>query len=315
LKTRPFALTLLLLLLAVAAFLSLTLGEVKGWNEAVLLHIRLPRLLLGIVVGAALATAGAVYQGLLRNPLADPYILGTSSAGTFGALVAAILKVFLPYTLFFFSIGMSLLSMLIVYRIATTAGRTPVQTLILAGVIASTFFAALVLLLFTTFSRESFAVLFFMIGSLSATSSPSLIVAAGCLTAAGLAVSLTLGRDLDAMSSGEEDAQHLGVPVERVKQVLFFSSSLLVGASVAVAGSIGFVGLIVPHIMRLLLGPSHRTLILGSALGGAVFLVVTDLLARTVFSPLEIPVGVFTSLCGAPFFVYLLKHRQQESFL
>jgi iron complex transport system permease protein len=205
--------------------------------------------------------------------------------------------------------------MLVVYRIATTAGRTPVQTLILAGVIASTFFAALVLLLFTAFSRESFAVLFFMIGSLSATSSPSLILAAGCLTAAGLAVSLTLGRDLDAMSSGEEDAQHLGVPVERVKQVLFFSSSLLVGASVAVAGSIGFVGLIVPHIMRLLLGPSHRTLILGSALGGAFFLVVTDLLARTAFSPLEVPVGVFTSLCGAPFFVYLLKHRQQESFL
>lgn len=299
-------------LLIGAAVLSLCTGEVSGWNTAVILNIRLPRVLLGLMVGAALATAGTVYQGLLRNPLADPYILGTSSAGTFGALVAVILNYHYSFTLYVFSIGASFASMLLVYRIASTNGRAMLQTLILAGVISSTFFGALVLLLFTLFRRESFSVLFFLLGSLSEGASPLLLMASGSLIVAAIAVCLVFARDLDAMSSGEEDAMHLGIPVERIKQILFFSSSMLVGASVALAGSIGFVGLIIPHIMRLLIGPSHRKLMAGSALAGAFFLILMDLLARTVFSPLEVPVGVFTSLCGAPFFVYLLKRRQRE---
>ena len=309
---RNWGFVVLLLLLCLAAFFSLITGEVRGWNPGVIIHIRLPRLLLGIVVGAALATAGAVFQGLLRNPLADPYILGTSSAGTFGALLATILNFHFNYTLYIFSIGGSFLSMFLVYRIATTRGRTPIQTLILAGVISSTFFSALVLLLFTLFRRESFSVLFFMLGSLATGRSSYLIATSGILVAVGVSVSLYLARDIDAMSSGEEDAIHLGIPVETVKQVLFFSSSLLIGASVALAGSIGFVGLIIPHILRLLIGPGHRRLIAASAIGGAFFLVSMDLLARTAFSPLEVPVGVFTSLCGAPFFIYLLKHKQHE---
>lgn len=299
-------------LLIGAAVLSLCTGEVSGWNTAVILNIRLPRVLLGLMVGAALATAGTVYQGLLRNPLADPYILGTSSAGTFGALVAVILNYHYSFTLYVFSIGASFASMLLVYRIASTNGRAMLQTLILAGVISSTFFGALVLLLFTLFRRESFSVLFFLLGSLSEGASPLLLMASGSLIVAAITVCLVFARDLDAMSSGEEDAMHLGIPVERIKQILFFSSSMLVGASVALAGSIGFVGLIIPHIMRLLIGPSHRKLMAGSALAGAFFLILMDLLARTVFSPLEVPVGVFTSLCGAPFFVYLLKRRQRE---
>jgi iron complex transport system permease protein len=287
-------------------------GEIKGWNEMVILHIRLPRALLGLVVGIALATAGSVYQGLLRNPLADPYILGTSSAGTFGALVAAILNYHFNITVYIFSIGAAFLSMLLVYRIASVQGRTPVQTLILAGVISSTFFGALVLLLFTLFRRESFSILFFLLGSLSGAGSNILIVISAVLVLIGFSISMYLARDLDAMSSGEEDAIHLGIPVERVKQLLFFSSSLLVGASVSLAGSIGFVGLIIPHVLRLIVGPSHRKLIPASAIGGAFFLILMDVLARTVFSPLEVPVGVFTSLCGAPFFIYLLKRKQEE---
>ncbi len=287
-------------------------GEIKGWNEMVILHIRLPRALLGLIVGIALATAGSVYQGLLRNPLADPYILGTSSAGTFGALVAAILNYHFNITVYIFSIGAAFLSMLLVYRIASVQGRTPVQTLILAGVISSTFFGALVLLLFTLFRRESFSILFFLLGSLSGAGSNLLIVISAVLVLIGFSVSMYLARDLDAMSSGEEDAIHLGIPVERVKQLLFFSSSLLVGASVSLAGSIGFVGLIIPHVLRLIVGPSHRKLIPASAIGGAFFLILMDVLARTVFSPLEVPVGVFTSLCGAPFFIYLLKRKQEE---
>lgn len=287
-------------------------GEVRGWNTEVILHIRLPRILLGLVVGIALASAGTVYQGLLRNPLADPYILGTSSAGTFGALVAVILNFHYEYTLYVFSIGAAFVSMMLVYRIATTQGRTPIQTMILAGVISSTFFSALVLLLFTLFRRESFSVLFFLLGSLAVQNSPPLIVASGVLTAIGFGIAFYMARDLDALSSGEEDAMHLGVPVEIVKQLLFFGSSLLVGASVALAGSIGFVGLIIPHMLRLILGPSHRTLLVGSALGGAFFLITMDTLARTVFAPVEVPVGVFTSLCGAPFFIYLLKRKQEE---
>ncbi len=305
-------LLILVFLLIGTSLASLWIGEIKGWNTAVILHIRLPRVLLGIVVGTALATAGAVYQGLLRNPLADPYILGTSSAGTFGALVATILNYYFAYTLYIFSIGASFLSVLLVYRIATTRGRTPIQTLILAGVVSSTFFSALVLLLFTLFRRESFSVLFFMLGSLSTAGSGWPILVSALLSLIGVLIAVIYARDLDAMSGGEEDAIHLGINVERTKQILFFSSSLLVGSSVALAGSIGFVGLIIPHILRLLIGPSHRQLIIGSAVGGAFFLVLMDLLARTLFSPVEVPVGVFTSLCGAPFFIFLLKRKQKE---
>ncbi len=312
LRKTSITLTVLLILLAGSLILSLLTGEIKGWNEMVILHIRLPRALLGLVVGIALATAGTVYQGLLRNPLADPYILGTSSAGTFGALVAAILNYHFNITVYVFSIGSAFLSMLLVYRIASVQGRTPVQTLILAGVISSTFFGALVLLLFTLYRRESFSILFFLLGSLSGAGSPLLIGISAVLVLIGFGVSMYLARDLDAMSSGEEDALHLGIPVERVKQLLFFSSSLLVGASVSLAGSIGFVGLIIPHVLRLIVGPSHRRLIPASAIGGAFFLILMDVLARTLFSPLEVPVGVFTSLCGAPFFIYLLKRKQEE---
>lgn len=307
-----FKLIGLLVLLAAAICLSLFSGEIKGWAPAVIFNIRLPRIMLGLVVGAALATAGTVYQGLLRNPLADPYILGTSSAGTFGALVAVILNFHFNYTLYVFSITCAFLSTMLVYRIATTQGRTPVQTMILAGVVSSTFFGALVLLLFTLFRRESFSIMFFLLGSLSAQSNTSLILTSGLLGLMGLAISLYLARDLDALSSGEEDALHLGVNVEQTKKLLFFSSSVLVGASVSLAGSIGFVGLIIPHMLRLILGPSHRTLILGSAIGGAAFLILMDVFARTAFSPVEVPVGVFTSLCGAPFFIYLLRKRREE---
>jgi iron complex transport system permease protein len=312
--TKPFARWLILLiLLTCGTFLaSLWIGEVKEWNPAVIFHIRLPRAVLGLIVGIALATAGAVYQGLLRNPLADPYILGTSRAGTFGALVATILNFHFQFTLYIFSIGASFLSMMLVYRIATTRGRTPIQTLILAGVVSSTFFSALVLLLFTLFRRESFSVLFFMLGSLSIAGTGWSIAVSGVLVFIGFTIAAFFARDLDAMSGGEEDAIHLGIKVETTKQILFFSSSLLVGASVALAGSIGFVGLIIPHILRLLIGPSHRKLIVASAIGGAFFLMLMDILARTIFSPVEIPVGVFTSLCGAPFFIFLLKRKQKE---
>jgi cobalamin transport system permease protein len=312
LRNTKIVIPILFILLLASIIISLATGEIKGWNEMVILHIRLPRALLGLVVGIALATAGSVYQGLLRNPLADPYILGTSSAGTFGALVAAILNYHFNITVYVFSIGAAFLSMLLVYRIASVQGRTPVQTLILAGVISSTFFGALVLLLFTLFRRESFSILFFLLGSLSGAGSNLLIVISAVLVAIGFSISMYLARDLDAMSSGEEDAIHLGIPVERVKQLLFFSSSLLVGASVSLAGSIGFVGLIIPHVLRLIVGPAHRKLIPASAIGGAFFLILMDVLARTVFSPLEVPVGVFTSLCGAPFFIYLLKRKQEE---
>lgn len=312
LRKSKIVIPILFILLIGSIIISLVTGEIKGWNEMVILHIRLPRALLGLIVGIALATAGSVYQGLLRNPLADPYILGTSSAGTFGALVAAILNYHFNVTVYIFSIGAAFLSMLLVYRIASVQGRTPVQTLILAGVISSTFFGALVLLLFTLFRRESFSILFFLLGSLSGAGSNLLILISAVLVFIGFSISIYLARDLDAMSSGEEDAIHLGIPVERVKQLLFFSSSLLVGASVSLAGSIGFVGLIIPHVLRLIVGPSHRKLIPASAIGGAFFLILMDVLARTVFSPLEVPVGVFTSLCGAPFFIYLLKRKQEE---
>ncbi len=299
-------------LIAISMF-ALFLGPTWIPNVEMIYIIRFPRILLGILVGAGLATAGCIFQGLLRNPLADPFILGTSSGGALGATLAIVTGISiysLTISIYVFSILFSFLSIILVYNIARIDGRAPVQTLLLSGVIINTFLSAIVLLLMALFHRESHHILFFLMGSLTG-ANMGIIKISSIFIIAGLIIGIVFSRDLNLIVQGEETAQHLGVDVERVKMILFFSTSLIVGSVVAVAGMVGFVGLILPHIMRMIVGPDHRILIPASFLAGAIFLLIADAIARTVAAPMEIPVGVITAMCGAPFFIYLLRKKKR----
>lgn len=304
-------LVLLTALTLLAALVCLFLGPVPGAGWKIILEIRLPRVLLGLLVGIGLSVAGVVLQGILRNPLADPFIMGTSSAATAGVMVAGLLGVGSYFGLYFMALGFAIFSIYLVYRIATVANRTPVQTMILAGVIVSLFFNAVVFVFFSIFFREQISVLYYLLGTLTEGDSLKITISA-VIILVGTAISWFLGRDLDLLTQGEEAAFHLGVRTESSKRILFATASALVAASVAVAGLIGFVGLIVPHMMRMIMGPKHRVLIPASALGGALVLVLADALARSAVPPIEIPVGAVTALLGSPYFVFLLRGRQSR---
>ena len=294
---------------AVVAALALFLGPV-GWPDRnILYNVRLPRILLGLFVGSGLAASGATFQGVLRNPLADPFILGTSSAATVGVILANLFGWHSYYGLYFMALGAAFASIVFVYRIAQTDGRAPIQTMVLSGVIVSLFLNALVFVFFSIFFRESFTILFYLLGTLTS-GDHWLISISGTIIVVGFAVVWVLARELNALTQGEETAFHLGIEVEAMKKILFVAASSMAAAAVAVAGMIGFVGLVVPHMMRLIVGPDHRYLIPASALGGASILLLTDAAARTLIPPLEIPVGALTALLGAPYFLYLLKRRK-----
>ena len=308
--TSPLTrLMLLALALPVTAGVCLFVGPVAGAEWDIIWQLRLPRIVLAILVGFGLSGAGAVLQGVLRNPLADPFILGTSSAATAGVMLAGLLGIGHYLGIYFLALLLALGSIFAVYRIAHTHGRTPVQTLILAGVIVSLFFNAVVFLFFSVFFREQYAILFYLLGTLTEGDSTKIWISGG-LIVAGLSVTWLLGRELNLLTQGESAALHLGVDVETAKKLLFAAASTMVAGAVAVAGLIGFVGLIIPHMMRMILGPDHRILIPGSALGGAIVLLLADALARTLVPPLEIPVGALTALLGAPYFIVLLRRRQ-----
>jgi cobalamin transport system permease protein len=285
------------------------LGPVGLPDAYILLNVRAPRVLLGFLVGCGLAGAGAVFQGVLRNPLADPFILGTSSAATVGVMLANLLGWRNYYALYFMALGCALTSIALVYRIAQTNGKAPIQTMVLGGVIVSLFLNALVFVFFSIFYRESFTVLFYLLGTLTS-GDLKLISISGVIITVGFSVSWMLSRELNALTQGEETAFHLGIEVESVKKILFAAASAMTAASVAVAGMIGFVGLVIPHLMRMIVGPDHRYLIPAATLGGASVLILTDAAARTLVPPLEIPVGALTALLGAPYFLYLLQRKK-----
>ncbi|MEE8348506.1 MAG: iron chelate uptake ABC transporter family permease subunit [Acidobacteriota bacterium] len=306
-----YSLLLLLIAMILLAVGAVFIGPVSAPSWTIIQEIRLPRVLLAIVVGVGLGGAGAVLQGVLRNPLADPFILGTSSAAAAGVILAGVLGFGHYSVLYFMSLGFALFSIFVVYRIAMVDGRTPIQTLILAGVIVNLFFNATVFLFFSIFFRESYTVLFYLLGTLTG-GDWELIGISGTLIFFGLIITWLFSREMNILTQGEETAFHLGVNVGTTKKILFVAASAMVAAAVAVAGLIGFVGLIIPHMMRMIVGPDHRVLIPASALGGAIFLILADCLARTLVPPLEIPVGALTALIGAPYFVYLLRKRQQS---
>lgn len=294
------------LLLSLAA---LFVGPVSDPSWTIIWKIRFPRIILAIIVGCGLAGAGAVLQGVLRNPLADPFILGTSGAATAGVILASILGFQHYSVIYFLALGSALFSILIVYKIAYINGRAPIQTIVLAGVIVGLFCNAMVFIFFSIFYQESFSILYYLLGTLTE-GDMTRIAISGTIVAAGLTTTWFMSRELNILTQGEDNAFHLGVEVETTKRLLFIMASTMVAGAVAVAGMIGFVGLVVPHMMRIIVGPDHRVLIPASALGGAIFLLIADALARTLLPPLEIPVGALTALVGSPYFVYLLRKKR-----
>lgn len=281
-------------------------------SETILWELRLPRIVAGIVVGAGLGCAGTVFQALLRNPLADPYIIGTAAGASLGAVAGILVPTLLPIAVgSWFGLGIVQLlaftgglgAVLVVYAIARGRGGTPVVTLLLAGYAVSSLLAAGVALLMFVSGDRLAAVVSWLLGSLAGASWPRLAFAAP-LIVASFTLLLLRWRRLNVLLLGDQGASHLGVDVEREKRILTGLAALATSAGVAISGTIGFVGLVVPHLLRLAFGPDHRLLLPASMVYGAVLLVLADLGARLAGG---IPVGIVTALIGAPFFLWLLR--------
>ena len=295
-----------------------TLMALPETYRAIVFQVRLPRVILGGLVGMSLALTGGCFQGLFKNPMADPYIIGVSSGASFGAALAIVLG--LRMTLFggnwavvVFAFLGALLTVYLVYHIARVGGGIPVSTLLLAGVAVASFLTAMVSFLIILGSENMHGIMFWIMGSLSGSTWPMVIMMIP-FSLLGGAVILANARSLNAILLGEESAQHLGIDVERLKKMLFAAGSLVVAAAVSVSGVIGFVGLIVPHAVRLLVGANHRVLLPASAIAGGMFLMICDALARVMMAPVEIPVGIITATAGAPFFIFLLRRGKKEFF-
>jgi len=294
---------------------TLVQGALGRWNDIpseyklVVFGLRLPRIALGILVGAALATSGAGFQALLRNPLADPYVLGVSSGAALGAIISLIAAPHAPGLIQVAAFAGALATIVVVYFLGRRGGQLDSATLLLAGIITASFLSAVIMFLMTTLSgRDLRGMAFWLMGDLQAPSTVNtkwlyfvLIIAVGSI--------YSTASDLNLILTGEQEARHLGVHVERVKIVVYVAASVLTGLAVSVSGAIGYVGLLVPHLMRMLFGSDYRLLIPTSAIGGAILIVVADTLARTVVAPTELPVGAMTALAGAPVFIYLMRRR------
>jgi iron complex transport system permease protein len=297
------------------------LDTVNNDEAAAFLLARLPRVLLAVLVGAALSGVGVAYQSLLRNPLADPFVMGVSGGAALSGTVVLVA----------FGQGLSsspaleapaafvgaILATAFIYRMGRVGGRVDATTLLLVGVVFNAFASALIMFLETVLSAQmTQVVLRYLMGSLEFHSDYSslMLVAAGVMAGIGLLFSQTTA--MNALALGDEGATQLGIHVERSKTIIFFAASLLVGLAVSMSGLVGFVGLIVPHLCRLILGPDHRLLLPASVICGAIFLVLADLGARLLYTPLttEPPVGVVTALLGGPFFLLLLRKRYQKAF-
>jgi len=283
----------------------------------IVVDIRLPRILLAIVVGASLSVAGASFQALLRNPLADPFVLGVSSGAAVGSVLALIIENQLALSPAFAGLLTPLgaflgaaITIAGVYVLGRRDGQIDSTTLLLGGVITASFLSAIIMFLMSTLAGGNLrGASYWLMGSLSTVPPGSLVYLLwiGFLIAAG--VIYTTASDLNLLLSGEQEAMHLGVDVSRVRIVVYLAASILTGLAVSVSGTIAYVGLLVPHAMRMIFGTDHRMLLPASALGGAIALVLADTVARTVVAPSELSVGAVTAIVGAPFFIYLLRRR------
>lgn len=305
----------------VTAIMHIIRGDVAGSpsqeaSEIIMVQIRFPRVLMGFLVGASLAAVGVALQALLRNPLADPYVLGVSSGSALGVSVAILFGIGSTFMLLpilpLFGFAGGLLALLLIYRLAQSKGRLPIHSLLLAGVILNAILTAIIMFITSILEpNRSAGLMAWLMGSLTAPGYPAL----GVFLLYVVFVLVALMRKaqlLNVLTLGEETARSLGVETEGVKKQLFVLSALLTGAIVSVSGMIGFVGMVVPHAVRLLIGSDHRLLLPASALVGGMFLALADTIARTVLAPGEIPVGIVTALAGGPFFLYLLLWRKDR---
>ena len=279
-------------------------------ENTILFSIRLPRILFAGIVGASLATAGVIFQSLLRNPLADPYILGISGGAAVGAIIGIMIGAgAVPFGISGLDFLGALVTIILVFGVSGTRTDIQTNTLLLTGVIINAFFSAVILFLVSTSSDDHLhSVIFWLMGDLSFAEGGEVLFT-GFFLLAGFLVMILHARSLNLIVTGEETAMQLGVDVEKTKKILFTTASMVTAVAVSMSGTIGFVGLMIPHLLRLILGPDHRRLLPASVLLGASFLVAADTIARTVMAPVELPVGVVTALCGAPYFIYLLRRR------
>lgn len=293
----------------------------QTWDAAdsiIIFQLRLPHVIGAALVGAALAVGGVLFQGLLRNPLADPYLIGISAGSGLGITIGFAL----PASVLFFGFGQiavfafvgAIVAVLLVYWLARVGGRTPVVSLLLAGMVVTALMnaiQALLLYLYPGLQLRLRSVIGWLWGGIAVQDWGQVGIVA-LLIVTGILLAFSFGPTLNALALGEEGATYLGVHVERQKTLLIAIASLLTAAAVTIAGLVGFVGLVVPHALRLVIGPGHRLLLPASALGGALFLVVADLLARSLIAPSELPLGVLTALVGGPFFLYLLRRSGRD---
>ncbi|TRZ50110.1 iron ABC transporter permease [bacterium] len=279
-------------------------------DNQLILSLRLLRILMGIVAGSGLAVSGIVLQAILRNSLAEPYLLGTSSGAGLGAVIAIIIgvwQIYLPLAAF---IG-AILSIILVYNLAKQNNKIPEQSLILSGVIVSVALSAIIIFLISISGNEALhGMTWWLWGNLQVYDF-NLLFIVSLIVFLGVAAIYIFSQDLNAISTGEEEAIHLGIDIESVKKILILITSLIAASLVCICGIIGFVGLMIPHMMRLVVGPNHKILIPTTCLAAAIFMVACDILSRTLFPPLEIPIGVITAILGAPIFIILLKRSQR----
>ncbi len=294
--------------ISLSKIVSLIFSPEKGIESTILFHIRFPRILLAIFIGGALAVSGVIFQGMFRNPLVGPYTLGVSGGAALGVTLSISLG--LGFCLPLAGMSGAILAIFIVYFLASRKGLLRIPTLLLIGVMLSFLSSSLITLIMALADvTKLHGILFWIMGSLEE-SNLGLIRLVITLSILGAILSFFFAHNLNAFSLGEEEALHLGINVERTKKILFVLASLLTGSVVSVSGMIGFVGLVVPHFMRMFVGSDHRILLPAAFLGGGIFLLLCDTLARTVISPIELPVGVITGILGGVLFIYFLSKKQ-----
>ncbi len=291
------------------------LPEPSTAEATILLQIRLPRIFAGMLVGVALSMGGVVFQAIFRNPMADPYILGVSSGAALGGVTAIAFLLGTTalgtFAVPFMAFAGASVTALLVYRLARVGSITPTMSLLLSGIAISIVLSSIVTLtlFFVNPYDQLQAIVFWLVGSLASMSWAEVIAVAPLILIPAILVNF-FARDLNIVLLGEEEAGHLGVEIESLKKMVLLLTSLSIASAVAISGIIGFVGLIVPHIVRLIVGPDHRILLPSAIIGGATYMVVFDALARSIYPPLELPVGVITAMAGGPFFLYLLRRKR-----
>ncbi|MGA3112135.1 MAG: iron chelate uptake ABC transporter family permease subunit [Candidatus Bathyarchaeia archaeon] len=289
-------------------------SSISSIDSAIIIQIRLPRILAGALVGAGLAAAGVIYQGIFRNPMADSYLLGASAGASVGYTIAVL---YVTSSLSLIGLGMTqifafifaLLTVFVVLTISRVGGKIPTTTLLLSGIVANIFLLAIETVMQLRSGKVLSGIVAWLAGGFSDTVWTQ-FYAVMPIILVGIVLTYFFTRDLNVFSMGEDTAQHLGVNTERTRQVLLAIASLITAACVAISGVIGFVGLIIPHMTRLVIGPDHRILLPASTIVGAIFLVICDSVARVATGASELPVGVITALVGTPFFIYLLRRRK-----